>query len=232
MNITRLDAKHKLNLSLLVALLVFALCYGRMSASTHFILVWIGYALTQLGLSWATILAVHPLEMKKVSKVQDSSRTVIFIFVLLAALMSLFVVVLLLRTTQHLTGTALTLHILLSIAAVICAWAQVHTIFVFRYAHLYYEYEGKPGKQVAAESKEEDPPVYKEGLEFPEEKTPDYLDFTYFSFVIGMTFQVSDVEISSRRIRRLALMHSLVSFAFNTVIVALSINIISGLMTK
>jgi len=232
MNIARLDAKHKLNLSLIVASLVFALCYGRMSASTHFILVWIGYALTQLGLSWATILVVHPIEMKEVSKKQDNSRTVIFTFVLLAALMSLFVVVLLLRSTQHLTGTALTLHILLSMAAVMCAWAQVHTVFVFRYAHLYYEFKGKPAKQTTAQSNEDDASIYKEGLQFPEERTPDYLDFTYFSFVIGMTFQVSDVEISSRRIRRLALMHSLVSFAFNTVIVALSINIISGLMTK
>lgn len=242
MNIARVDAHHKLYLSLIVALIVFVVCYGKMSASTQFILVWIGYAVTQLGLSWATIFKVHPLEMKKISKVQDNNRTLIFMFVLVAALMSLFVVVLLLKSTQHLTGSALTLHILLSIAAVMCAWALVHTIFVFRYAHLYYESKGKnlaksnkngAGlKKTDTTEKEEDTSKYKEGLEFPEEKTPDYLDFTYFSFVIGMTFQVSDVEISSRRIRRLALMHSLVSFAFNTVIVALSINIISGLMTK
>ncbi|QNK64884.1 DUF1345 domain-containing protein [Pedobacter sp. PAMC26386] len=235
MKISRLDAHHKLYFSLVVALVVFAGCYGRMSASVQFILVWIGYALTQLGLSWATILCVHPLEMKKISKVQDNNRTFIFMFVLIAALMSLFVVVILLKSTQQLTGTALTQHILLSVAAVMCAWALVHTIFVFRYAHLYYETKGKSAVKPAnglAEAKEDADVKYKEGLEFPEEKTPDYLDFTYFSFVIGMTFQVSDVEISSRRIRRLALMHSLVSFAFNTVIVALSINIISGLMTK
>jgi uncharacterized membrane protein len=222
MKLSRLDAHHKLYLSLIAALLTFGLCYGKMAASIQFILVWISYAVTQLGLSWATIFCVHPIEMKKISKVQDNNRTVIFIFVLAAALMSLFVVVLLLKSTQQLTGDALTLHIILSIAAVMCAWALVHTIFVFRYAHLYYESKGQSAIG----------PEYKEGLEFPEEKTPDYLDFTYFSFVIGMTFQVSDVEISSKRIRRLALMHSLVSFAFNTVIVALSINIISGLMTK
>lgn len=232
MNIARVDAHHKLYLSLIVALIVFILCYGKMTGSTQFILVWIGYAVTQLGLSWTTIFMVHPLEMKKISKVQDNNRTLIFMFVLVAALMSLFVVVLLLKSTQHLTGSALTLHILLSIAAVMCAWALVHTIFVFRYAHLYYESKGKNLAKPDTFGKEQDSIKYKEGLEFPEEKTPDYLDFTYFSFVIGMTFQVSDVEISSRRIRRLALMHSLVSFAFNTVIVALSINIISGLMTK
>jgi len=242
MKLSRLDAHHKLYLSLIVALFIFVLCYGKMAASIQFILVWIGYAITQLGLSWATILCVHPIEMKKISKVQDNNRTVIFIFVLAAALMSLFVVVLLLKSTQQLTGNALTLHILLSITAVMCAWALVHTIFVFRYAHLYYESKGKSSakpvsvranaKDLISDTKGDDQAKYKEGLEFPEERTPDYLDFTYFSFVIGMTFQVSDVEISSKRIRRLALMHSLVSFAFNTVIVALSINIISGLMTK
>jgi uncharacterized membrane protein len=68
------------------------------------------------------------------------------------------------------------------------------------------------------------------GLEFPDEKNPDYLDFVYFSFVVGMTFQVSDVEISSRPIRRLVLLHGLISFAFNTAIVALSINVISSLV--
>jgi uncharacterized membrane protein len=98
----------------------------------------------------------------------------------------------------------------------------VHTLFVFRYAHLYYQSRPK-GK---AQDK------YLEGLEFPEEDEPDYLDFSYFSFVIGMTFQVSDVTISSKQIRRLALLHGLISFAFNTVIVALSINVISGMMTR
>lgn len=222
MTITRLDSHHKLYISFAVALLIFAAGFHRISASTQFILSWIGYSLSYLGLSLVTIFSVHPIEMKKIAKGQDSNRTIIFIFVLVAALVSLFVIILLLGKTQHLSGTALTLHILLSVAAVLSSWALVHVLFVFRYAHLYYE----SAQKKTAGSK------YTEGLEFPEENEPDYLDFTYFSFVIGMTFQVSDVEISSRRIRRLALMHSLVAFAFNTVIVALSINIISGLMSK
>jgi len=68
--------------------------------------------------------------------------------------------------------------------------------------------------------------VLSAGIDIPEEPSPDYLDFAYFSFVIGMTFQVSDSRITSREIRRLALLHSLLSFLFNTVIVALSINVI------
>jgi uncharacterized membrane protein len=68
-----------------------------------------------------------------------------------------------------------------------------------------------------------------EGLEFPEEDCPDYLDFAYFSFVIGMTFQVSDVQITSRIIRKQVLLHGLLSFALNTFVVALTINLIAGL---
>ena len=76
---------------------------------------------------------------------------------------------------------------------------------------------------------DEMPETHAEGLKFPEEKAPDYLDFAYFAFVIGMTFQVSDVVVSSPVIRRFVLMHSLISFVFNTIIVALTINTIAGL---
>jgi uncharacterized membrane protein len=91
-------------------------------------------------------------------------------------------------------------------------------MFALRYAHLFYS---------APISSSED---YAGGLQFPEEKAPDYLDFAYFSFVVGMTCQVSDVQITSRSIRRLALAQGILSFAFNTVILALTVNIISGLL--
>jgi uncharacterized membrane protein len=221
-DITRLDAHHKLYLSLITAFLCLLIVQARVSPSVQFILAWITFTLTQTSLSLATALAVHPIEMKQITKLQDSNRTLIFIFVLFSALISLFVVILLLRSAKQLSGLDLNLHVLLSIAAVMCSWVLVHMIFTFRYAHLYYDLSGV--KESSAK--------YVRGLEFPGEDKPDYLDFAYFSFVIGMTFQVSDVEISSKRIRRLTLMHSLISFVFNTVIVALSINIISGLTQK
>ena len=68
-----------------------------------------------------------------------------------------------------------------------------------------------------------------QGLDFPDEKKPDYIDFAYFSFIIGMTFQVSDVSISARGIRRTALAHALLAFALNTFVVALTINLVAGL---
>jgi uncharacterized membrane protein len=91
----------------------------------------------------------------------------------------------------------------------------VHTVFALRYAHIYYDCD-EHGKAAG-------------GLNFPDEDSPDYLDFAYFSFVIGMTSQVSDVNISGRSMRRLALLHGLISFGFNLSILGLCINMISGL---
>ena len=73
------------------------------------------------------------------------------------------------------------------------------------------------------------PGTHTGGLDFPGENKPDFLDFAYFSFVLGMTFQVSDVTISSKKLRQWALLHGLISFAYNTIIVALTINILAGL---
>jgi uncharacterized membrane protein len=100
---------------------------------------------------------------------------------------------------------------------VICSWFLLHTMFAYRYALLYY------GDHPL------DPDQHTVGLQIPNELWPDYLDFAYFAFVIGMTFQVSDIEISSRTIRRVALVHGILSFLFNTVIVALTINVVVDL---
>ena len=102
------------------------------------------------------------------------------------------------------------------IGGILLSWTLVHTTFCFHYAHLYYDNEKGTINNA-------------EGLEFPKEKHPDYIDFAYFSFVIGMTFQVSDIEVSARKIRRLALLHGLLSFILNTFVVALTINLIAGL---
>lgn len=80
---------------------------------------------------------------------------------------------------------------------------------------------------IAEESRQKPPNVR---VVFPSEPQPDFLDFAYFSFVIGMTCQVSDVQITSRRIRRIALLHGLLSFGFNTVILALSLNLALGVL--
>jgi uncharacterized membrane protein len=96
----------------------------------------------------------------------------------------------------------------------------VPTVFSLRYAHKFYGDHPDEGRDEIAG-----------GLDFPgKDQRPDYLDFAYFSFVIGMTFQVSDVQITSRDFRSLVLLHGVLSFAFNTVILALTINTLSSLI--
>src|ERR1700743_2684598 len=143
----------------------------------------------------------------------------IFIIVIGASIASLFAIIFLLKMTKGASREDINAHIFLVITSVIVSWVLVHTLFTLRYAHMYYDTDDDEGNAKPMG-----------GLEFPKEENPDYLDFVYFAFVIGMTFQVSDVEISDRQIRRLAWVHGMISFAFNTAIVALSINVISGLV--
>jgi len=221
--INQIDAHHKLYVSVGIAAVFFVATTGKFTDPIHYMLVWLVYVFSTLVLSWITILSSHPAEVKHEAHAQDSSRTVIFFFVIITTFVSLFAVLLLLKKTSGRPDEGFSM-VLVPLACVAGSWWLLHTIFTLRYAHLYYcnmEHNDDDGKNIKPE-----------GLEFPNEDEPDYLDFTYFSFVIGMTFQVSDVQITSKRIRRLAWMHGVLAFAFNTIIVALSINIIAGLISK
>jgi uncharacterized membrane protein len=102
--------------------------------------------------------------------------------------------------------------IALAAGSIVLSWLFMNTMFAMHYAHGYY---GDFGKN-------------HEGLEFPQTPEPDYWDFAYFAIVIGMTFQVSDVQITSRYLRRVALLHSVIAFFFNVFIIALSVNVVAG----
>ncbi|SEM76471.1 DUF1345 domain-containing protein [Mucilaginibacter sp. P25] len=223
LNITRLDAHHKLYVALTLAAICWIAVRGAVSISNQYLLTWLTYSLVSLTLSALTIFKVHPSTMHHDAHAQDSSKTLVFLFAIFASVASLFAIVLLLKNGTENDLRQLTFHVLLSLACVVTSWILVHTIFTFRYAHFYY---------CDVEDGSDNKAFKPGGLEFPNEPKPDYLDFAYFSFVIGMTFQVSDVQVTSRRIRRLALLHGLLAFSFNTIIVALSINVIAGIVQK
>ncbi len=214
----RLDAHYRLMVATVIAAIVFLLIHSDHSAPSLILFTWISFASTIIILDWIIIITSHPQEVRKIAKLQDSSRTIIFLFVLAASIFSMGAIVFLLKSSKGST-VAKNEHILLAITAVAISWWVVHTIFTLLYAHLYYDTDTDDGNVLEVG-----------GLDFPGKEQPDYLDFVYFSFVIGMTFQVSDVTINSRKIRRFALLHALMSFGFNTAIVALSINVISGLV--
>jgi uncharacterized membrane protein len=104
----------------------------------------------------------------------------------------------------------------LAIASVLLGWLTLHTIAAFHYAHLYY------AKAVSSRGQDAG------GLEFPDTNEPTGWDFLYYSFVVGMTAQVSDVQVLATPMRRLTLAHSVVSFFYNTVILALAVNLAAG----
>jgi uncharacterized membrane protein len=219
----RLDAHHRMLISLIVSAVTLFFSWGRFGAPAVILFTWIAFALMIIIMDWIIILSSHPMEVRKIARIEDSSRTLIFLFVIVASLVSMLAIFFLLKSSKELSPEAVTGHVLLGMASVIISWWLVHTIFTLRYAHMFYATD--------PDDDQKKKPIG--GLEFPgDEKEPDYLDFVYFSFVVGMTFQVSDVEISSRQIRRLAWIHGLIAFAFNTAIVALSINVISGLVAK
>ena len=217
----RLDAHYRLVISLVVSTIVFLIFREKLTAPALILITWIGCALTVILLDWAIIFSSHPREVRKIAKLQDSSRTFLFLFITTAAVASLGAIVYLLKSTKGLPDTAKNEHILLAITAVVISWSLLHTIYTLRYAHLYYD----TSTDIDGETKGIG------GLQFPGKEQPDYLDFVYFSFIVGMTFQVSDVNITSRRIRRVCILHALLSFAFNTAILALSINVISGMVS-
>ncbi len=212
------DAHHRLFISLGVAAVV---CFAVTRLSWHWptcaVVTWIAYSSSALLMTWYVILSADPSEAAREASIQDSSRTLIFIFVIFAAIFSVFAVGAELGTAKGLDRAYLAGHILFSLLAIFTSWSLVHTVFTMRYAHVYYD--TPEGDEAHG------------GLNFPEEDKPDYLDFAYFSFVIGMCFQTSDVSITSRRLRRLALVHSVISFGFNLAILGLSINMVSGLFS-
>ncbi|MCX6967802.1 MAG: DUF1345 domain-containing protein [Verrucomicrobia bacterium] len=214
------DAHHRLLASAGGAVLVAIATQGSLRLPVQVVTVWNAFCLCILALAWLRIITARPLESLKTAKLQDSSRRTIFVFVLLAACASIFAVGYLLGTAHGRHGGRLLETVALAFATVIGSWSLIHTVFALHYAHIYYGDSGDPHQARHAA-----------GLLFPDEPNPDYLDFAYFSFVIGMTCQVSDVQVSGRRLRRWTLVHGLLSFAFNTAILALSINVVSSLFT-
>jgi uncharacterized membrane protein len=217
----KIDAHYRLMIALAVSVIVFFIFLNRLTIPELALVSWIGCASTIIILNWIIILTSHPREARKIAKLQDSSRTFLFAFIITASIVSLIAIVFLLKSPKGISEADRNEHILLAIGAVAVSWWLVHTVFSLRYAHLFYDTDTDDGGTKKGG-----------GLDFPDTKEPDFLDFIYFGFVVGMTFQVSDVQITDRNIRRLCLLHGLISFAFNTAIVALSINVISGLITQ
>ncbi len=213
----RMHPLHRLFVSLGLSLIFLGLIVKHhLNPLMTAMLTWIVFALSYNLISWVVLFTRSIHGIKKAARLDDGSKVFVFAMVLVSSFASLFTVLLLMISGNGDASRQL-LFIPVAIAGMLLSWIMVHTIFTFHYAHMYYDDAVDSDMNTA------------QGLEFPGSLEPDYLDFAYFSFVIGSTFQVSDVQVTSRKIRRLVFVHGLIAFALNTFVVALTINLIAGL---
>ncbi|MGH6984381.1 MAG: DUF1345 domain-containing protein [Stellaceae bacterium] len=177
---------------------------------------WIVGVTVFLGITAAILAKATPDRMRARARKQDPLRPVLFSVVIAAAAVS-FVALGFMLGKDASGRVAVGTRILIAGVAVLASWLLTHTIFALHYAHLYYG-------DNPLEKGEQD----RGGLKFPDERVPDFWDFLYYSFVVGMTCQVSDVQVTSHHMRRLTLGHGVLAFLFNAVILALAVNFIAG----
>jgi uncharacterized membrane protein len=172
---------------------------------------WVVAATVNLVWTWRRIVGLDAREAKEHAGAEDPSRRLSEGLVIVAGVALLAAVGLLLARAGASQGGTKAYLICVGVLSVIASWATIHTVFTLRYARAYYR--GGDG-----------------GIDFNEPSPPTYLDFAYLSFTIGMTFQVSDTNLTDKGIRHTALGHALLSFLFGAVIIALSINVVASLL--
>ncbi len=174
---------------------------------------WDAGGLAWLALAWFVTADADAIVTRARAGAEDPGRRAAYLVVILGSFASLLAATLLSRHLKSMAADSeRTVLILLCFAAVAIAWLLAHTAFTLRYAHLYYR-EDSEGIG---------------GVEFAGSLPPSYLDFAYFAFTIGMCFQVSDMSVSSPQIRRTVLAHAMISFAFNSVLLAFVLNLVFG----
>ena len=192
-------------IALAIGVIAFLLLPGTLRLPTRLVVGWDVFTVLYLVLAYLMMLRCDVAHIHRSAILQDDGRFLILMITTLGALASLAAIVLELGASKgNPAGLAL------AIVTIVLSWGMVHTAFALHYAHDFYRGK-KPG-----------------GLQFPSgdaHAEADYWDFVYFSFVIGMTAQVSDVGITDKIIRRTATVHGIISFVFNTALSALMVNI-------
>ena len=208
-------ARPRLVMSGMAGALAFAMLPSGFAASTRALVTWDVGAGLYLVLAWAMMGRASVEHMRWRARIQDDGAAVVLFLTVAAAVASLAAIVL--ELTGLKTGTAMrqSLHLALAAATFMASWLLVHTSFALHYAHAYYVSLGKDGGAP---------------LEFPQQEAPVYMDFLYFSMVVGMTSQTADVAVASTRMRRLVMAHGIIAFIFNTTLLALTINIAASLL--
>lgn len=207
--ISTTPARTKLLISLGVGIAGTACAVALGSGPASLLIGWDLIALYFGGWTWVSTWPLDADATVAHANRDNPGRDLIDLIVLCAAVASVVAVGAFLFQASHDTGVSRYLRVGLAVISIFLSWTLVHTVFMLKYARLYYLENG--------------------GIDFNEDDPPQYTDFAYFSFTIGMTFQVSDTNISSKQIRRAALQHAWIAFPLGALIIASAINLVAGL---
>ena len=216
---SRLNAHRRLLLAVAAAGAVGLLLPASLPLVARLAIAWDSAAIVFLMATGWVVQATPPEQMQQTVRANDQGRAGILALVLLAVAASVAAIFFLVQRAADTELGRPPAQVALAVFTIACSWFLTHVMFALHYAHRFYRDDPSTPEADATG-----------GLSFPEEKMPHYWDFLYFSFVIGMTAQVSDVEVTSRAMRRLVLWHGVLSFAFYTIILALGINIVASVL--
>ena len=212
--------------SFVVGLMVVLVLPPSLDVTSRLLVGWNVAIVTYLVLVGIMMARSTHESMRKRARELDEGRHTVLVLAMAAALSSLAAIVFELFNLRSVPPGVAALHIGLSVATILTSWSFVHVIFTEHYAHGFYFDRNADGGDGGGEK---DVPRGGE-LRFPGQPRPDYLDFLYFSFTIGVANQTADTAVVSRGMRALVLIHSVISYFFNTIILALTINIAASML--
>lgn len=215
-----IQARPRLFVSIPVGIAAALLFPEHLRLTTRLLIGWNAGALFYFAVAGMMMATASQASIRERAAGQDEGGFAILVLSTLAAAAAFGAIVAELATVKDATGIIKGLHIGLAAATIVSAWAFIHLMFALHYAHEYFLERGERGAKPAKAAG---------GLIFPGAHQPDYSDFLYFSFIIGVACQTADVEISSPEMRRISLVHSVLAFFFNSAVLALTINIAAGL---
>jgi len=213
----RMSAPRRLAIVLVIGVGAFALLEPWFTLRTRLLVAWNAGAISYLVLAFLVVARTDAAMTKIRAQLYDQSGYVIFLLVVTAASASFVAIGFIVGDFKELPFWPRAARLTLSVTALLMSWLMIQTLFAFHYARWYYS-------RPAGEKQ------HRTGLNFPGGHEPDYLDFAYYAFVVGMTSQTSDVSVTSRQMRRLTLVHGVMDFIYNIATLAMSINIIGGVI--
>ncbi len=194
-----------------------ALLSPRLNASASALAGWGAFCVLEMALTFRALSGKGPDHIRERAAHEDQGKAVILLLILTACAASLVAVALELSQAKAAVGLEQAIRVGAAVATIALSWLLMQVVFALHYAHTYYSPQADGIGDAG-------------GLAFPGGEAPDYWDFLHFSIVIGVACQTADIAFTSRTQRRLGTLHGLIAFAFNTMVVALAINLVSALI--